>query len=709
MMLRKGLMVLVSTLFILNLPFEHPQLRRARAAVLSTFLIRGNDDFFVDCATRDGGRAKDIFYDAIFERMKRQNGQPPPRRERRHERRKSFLKDPQLIVHREPERHEVLGGRVLPLLPPAIDALDEARQLARGFIGFDLSIMDDGSDHPKWTLHFAPLAEQPIELVLGERIHDVFGCDFPGAIHSHVERPIVVKTESALRLIQLRRTDSEIQQHHIKKPAITRRKLRKVRPHDLEFTGLDQRPEVRERGRDRLVVVVHNKRTNLRATGPNSAKVTASAESSIEITKPWPREERLEVLENLANHHRAVTLVELDLRQGFIDVHDLSRDDSCDRPRINLPWKREFNQTNQRNQRRIFMLINCPRCGFSQPKDRYCAQCGIDMDAYKPPQAPLLRRTLGHPALQLGFVIFLGGAVGLSLWQRNRDDLDDRVRYLKSGVQVSTSTEATTDPEDAPASDPKSLDAETTSEPNAAALTEEASDLASAGGEVEKARTAGSPAETANGAPPANGAVAPASTTSLATGGDRIIFRLTAVEASSRYLQQVLFPDSRQTGQINNIGDYVAGLIPDLPRRLAGNNPDLKVLLKEERPIEVGRALQFFQGLRAGDALNEIGFTYHILLTQADSDNYRAQIEIVRSAKIGGGPGSPPALQKTPFPADFDLNEGAAFFMSGLMMRGGPAENDNELAAVRPFQILRSSAFRTQASEYIVFIEFDRP
>lgn len=356
------------------------------------------------------------------------------------------------------------------------------------------------------------------------------------------------------------------------------------------------------------------------------------------------------------------------------------------------------------------MLINCPRCGFSQPKDRYCAQCGIDMDAYKPPQAPLLRRTLGHPALQLGFVILLGGAVGLSLWQRNRDDLDDRVRYLKSGVQVSTSTEADTDPANAPDSEPKALGEETTAEANAA-FAEEASDLASAGADVDKTRATGPAPEgtaAAVAATAPNGG-APAGSSTVSAGGDRIVFRLTAVEASSRYLQQVLFPDSRQTGQINNIGDYVAGLIPDLSRRLSGNNPDLKVLLKEERPIEVGRALQFFQGLRQGDALNEVGFTYHILLTQAEADNYRAQIEIVRSAKIGGGPGSPPALQKTPFPADFDLNEGAAFFMAGLMMRGAPTESENELVGVRPFQILRSSAYRSQASEYIVFIEFDRP
>lgn len=331
------------------------------------------------------------------------------------------------------------------------------------------------------------------------------------------------------------------------------------------------------------------------------------------------------------------------------------------------------------------------------------------MEAYKPPQAPLLRRTLGHPAVQLVFVLIVGAGVVLSLWKREQDSIDDRVRYLKSGAQVAASTNSRADSNEENPGDLQALAGDTIAAQEATDLTEEASNMASAEGDLEKSRAATTltTSEAAlNGAAPTP-APTPGATTTPTT-GERIVFRLTAMEVSSRYLQQVLYPDSRQTGQFNNIGDYVAGLIPDLGRRMAGNNPDLKLLLKEERAIEVGRALNFFQGLRAGDPLNELGFTYHILLNQADRDNYRAQIEIVRSAKLPGSPGTPAVLQKTPFPADFDLTEGSAFFMVGLMARGTPPESENELVAIRPFQILRSSAFRSQASEYVIFIEFDR-
>lgn len=35
------------------------------------------------------------------------------------------------------------------------------------------------------------------------------------------------------------------------------------------------------------------------------------------------------------------------------------------------------------------MTMECPRCGFSQPKDRYCANCGLDVETYvvQPPSA----------------------------------------------------------------------------------------------------------------------------------------------------------------------------------------------------------------------------------------------------------------------------------------------------------------------------------
>jgi hypothetical protein len=38
------------------------------------------------------------------------------------------------------------------------------------------------------------------------------------------------------------------------------------------------------------------------------------------------------------------------------------------------------------------MNVVCPKCGFEQPQDRFCANCGIDMDNYRSPNKPVSQR-----------------------------------------------------------------------------------------------------------------------------------------------------------------------------------------------------------------------------------------------------------------------------------------------------------------------------
>lgn len=53
-------------------------------------------------------------------------------------------------------------------------------------------------------------------------------------------------------------------------------------------------------------------------------------------------------------------------------------------------------------------MIDCPRCGFTQPPDRYCANCGIDMEHYKAPQKPLLTRLSSSPWFYIFLIFFCG-------------------------------------------------------------------------------------------------------------------------------------------------------------------------------------------------------------------------------------------------------------------------------------------------------------
>ncbi len=55
----------------------------------------------------------------------------------------------------------------------------------------------------------------------------------------------------------------------------------------------------------------------------------------------------------------------------------------------------------------ISMLINCPRCGFSQPKDQYCASCGVNIEKYVPQKTSLSKKIFSSTLSQVAVVIIV--------------------------------------------------------------------------------------------------------------------------------------------------------------------------------------------------------------------------------------------------------------------------------------------------------------
>ena len=68
------------------------------------------------------------------------------------------------------------------------------------------------------------------------------------------------------------------------------------------------------------------------------------------------------------------------------------------------------------------MMQTCPRCGFVQPEDKYCANCGLDIENYKPAPTPLFQKVVKNTAVQIGAVVLIVIAVTIAilLSQNNR-------------------------------------------------------------------------------------------------------------------------------------------------------------------------------------------------------------------------------------------------------------------------------------------------
>lgn len=60
------------------------------------------------------------------------------------------------------------------------------------------------------------------------------------------------------------------------------------------------------------------------------------------------------------------------------------------------------------------MMMECPRCGFAQPKDKYCANCGVDMEQLLAQPKPIWIRLLQNSNLRLVLIALL--VVGVVLY-----------------------------------------------------------------------------------------------------------------------------------------------------------------------------------------------------------------------------------------------------------------------------------------------------
>lgn len=64
--------------------------------------------------------------------------------------------------------------------------------------------------------------------------------------------------------------------------------------------------------------------------------------------------------------------------------------------------------------------MKCPRCGFEQPQDRFCAQCGLDVERYKPSTRSALVALSGSVPFRTVTVVVLGLLSGWLIYQRKR-------------------------------------------------------------------------------------------------------------------------------------------------------------------------------------------------------------------------------------------------------------------------------------------------
>lgn len=345
------------------------------------------------------------------------------------------------------------------------------------------------------------------------------------------------------------------------------------------------------------------------------------------------------------------------------------------------------------------MLVKCPKCQFSQPQDQYCAQCGIDMVSFKPPRKSVVKVYLTDPLTYLALAFVIIGISIATLYKEEQSTLVQRVSFLKgnnlqiastNGLSVANQGQATARPDQSTANLDQATAKQNTMNGNG-------------GNQRNIAAENKSPAAPQPMTPPTStSTVVPVSAKTAVDGAGPVVHVYYA-EVPRAALEK-LYQESQETGQFNSFGDYTAGILPDVAKRIA--SPLLKIRVLEKTDKSISKAQQVFTGIQDSDVGEMIGLNTFIELAEMENNIFRGNIEIVRSWK-DYSERAPAAIQKNSYPAVFELNPGAGFFMAGVLPRTRSA-HEEELSKQGPFQILKSQSFHNKESEFVIFIEFEK-
>ncbi|MGZ3726598.1 MAG: hypothetical protein ACXWQQ_12395 [Pseudobdellovibrio sp.] len=325
------------------------------------------------------------------------------------------------------------------------------------------------------------------------------------------------------------------------------------------------------------------------------------------------------------------------------------------------------------------MLINCPRCGFSQPQDQYCAQCGVDMQSYKPKEAPFFQRLFGNVIFQVIVLLVVIGFVGQHFLRNNSQQKFAQRMMRAQGITRSESSTHN--------------DNETPEEIEKDKRLAAAREAQVSVGSVQSPDTNSFDSANTNGAngTPGNAGV---SSTAARNAGDNpaaLTLKLSFIEVSTEVLGRWI-QDSSNSGLYQSLPEYSVGILPDFRKR----NDTFTNLKSSDVKILVGSSNTTLAGPLSDDGTHIIGLSVAIDLRSAENETLLGNITVTKQSSSR----QPPEI----YPSEFNLVKGSAFFLVGSLK----VENflqDRAKMPMPPFQVFKSPDFMTRKTEFVIILE----
>lgn len=302
-------------------------------------------------------------------------------------------------------------------------------------------------------------------------------------------------------------------------------------------------------------------------------------------------------------------------------------------------------------------MIDCPKCKFRQPKDQYCANCGIDMLAYKSTSPEKSKSIFSNGSFLIFILVCVASLIAYFI--ANSDNPQNWVR------KISYSSKSTT----------------------TYSQKQNSTQIQSDGNYSTEVQVIPSPQANMN-------ALATESTTNNLENVDSenisAEVKFTFAEISRNDLAAWINESQRlELLQMNN--DFSAGILPNFKSKFQNSFKELKV---ESKKIFLKKPQALLFGKTIDETSEFMGFQANLDLRSVENQTTKGHLNITKISRY----------EKTELPIEFELQKDAIFFMNWKTAMTG-FENENLLFTTPPFQILKSADFLNQTTEFIILIE----
>ena len=342
------------------------------------------------------------------------------------------------------------------------------------------------------------------------------------------------------------------------------------------------------------------------------------------------------------------------------------------------------------------MLINCPKCNFSQPQDQYCASCGVDMLAYRPKQKPFFQRLVVNPVFQIAALALVVIGVYSLVGYQHRMEIRDRINEIEnasntqivqkhesSSVDVAAKTDAA--PVEAAGADSTEV-----------AAAEPAPEAATAAAPVAQSLVADAqePATAEDSAPSTAREASAAAAPAAAPTNVRVVF----AEIQKPFLAE-LVAEARTPA---SVGSIHTGVVSNLDKRLSEKAQEWSMVDQAApKPIKAGSPAIFYNGLRDEASGQFVG--YAVEVNPSGEDPGQLQVTVWRMLR--GENGQVEEFQ-VPLPDTFAIARDTGIYIAGSMPRRSPSSTEAELyRGIKVLSVLNRESFRAGASDFVIFIQ----